>query len=189
MGGLLDLSFEAISQQFLVNVVGTMELTRLCFPLLQQSSMPRIVFISSILGVISTPFFAPYCASKHALESLIRSLRMELRSLGATIKLTSIRPGPVVTAFKTNATNHFYSEIDTENSFHSMAYKRYKEREKKNKSLTGAKAIEVACLIERIALSKRPWRAYYVHWTAHIMGRLFRFLPPALQERLLALAL
>ena len=189
MGGVLDLSFEAISQQFTVNVVGTLALTRLCFPLLQCSVLPRVVFISSILGVISVPFFAPYCASKHALESLIHSFRMELKASGVKIKLISIRPGPVVTAFKTTATNHFHSKIDVSSSLHSKIYCKYEAREKQQHAAKGASPSQVARLIERVAKSKFPRRAYYVHWSAHILGRLFRFLPFCVQQRILLLIL
>jgi short-subunit dehydrogenase len=188
MGGLLDLSFASIQQQFLVNVVGTMELTRLCFPLLNNSILPRVIFVSSILGVISAPFLAPYCASKHALESLIQSLRMEFKAVGVKIKLTSIRPGPVVTAFKDNASKQFYSKINIEKSINSGIYKNYLKRESETKQSIGVNANQVARLIERIARSKFPRRVYYVHWVAHVSGRLFRFLPMSLQERLVMLS-
>lgn len=50
-----------------VNVIGTTHLTQLFIPALRQSH-GRIVMISSILGAMTFPTRAAYCASKHAME-------------------------------------------------------------------------------------------------------------------------
>src|SRR5207245_312606 len=55
----------------------------------------RIVFVSSVGGRISTPFTAPYVASKHAAEAIGDSLRLELRSSGVGVAL--IEPGSIAT--------------------------------------------------------------------------------------------
>lgn len=80
--------------QFEVNLFGSVELTQACLPLL-RTGQGRIVNISSIAGRSAMPFTAPYCASKHALEALSDSLRLELWRWKIPVSL--IEPGAIKT--------------------------------------------------------------------------------------------
>ena len=51
----------------------------------------RVVFVGSVYGSYGLPWQAGYCATKHALEGLSESLRLELRVFG--IDVVVIRPG------------------------------------------------------------------------------------------------
>ena len=51
----------------------------------------RVVFVGSVYGSYGLPWQAGYCATKHALEGLSESLRLELRVFG--IDVVMIRPG------------------------------------------------------------------------------------------------
>ena len=82
-------------RQFDVNLIGLVAVTQAFLPLVRKAK-GRIVNISSIGGKVSTPFLAPYAASKHAVEGLSDSLRRELRNLGIFVSL--IEPGAVATA-------------------------------------------------------------------------------------------
>ena len=66
----------------------------------------RIINISSVGGRIATPFLAPYCASKFAIEGLSESLRRELLLFG--IDVIVIAPGSVATPIwdKAEAARH-----------------------------------------------------------------------------------
>lgn len=74
-----------------VNVLGPVALTRAAMPLLRRGG-GRIVNISSINGVLPSPFAAAYSASKAALELLSDALRLELKPWG--IPVVVVRPGP-----------------------------------------------------------------------------------------------
>lgn len=80
--------------QFDVNFFGLIEWTRLCLPHIRRTQ-GRIVNISSISGLVSSPFLGAYCASKFALEAATDALRMEL--MPAKIKVILIEPGPILT--------------------------------------------------------------------------------------------
>ncbi len=98
-GPVLLLDTNVFRKQMEVNFLGVLSVTKTFLPLLIESSQsgesPRIINISSISGRRSYPFVAPYCASKHALESLSDSLRRELLLYGVDVIL--IEPGPINT--------------------------------------------------------------------------------------------
>jgi len=74
-----------------VNVFGLARLTQLVLPTMRAQCAGRIVNVSSVSGKIGEPFGCWYHASKHALEGLSDSLRMELRPFG--IDVVIIEPG------------------------------------------------------------------------------------------------
>jgi NAD(P)-dependent dehydrogenase (short-subunit alcohol dehydrogenase family) len=96
IGGPLELiSPEDLRMQMEVNVIAQVAVTQAMLPALRQAR-GRIVFISSVGGRVSTPYLAPYAASKHALEAIGDALRVELRS--SNVQVALVQPGSVATA-------------------------------------------------------------------------------------------
>lgn len=85
---------DALRRQLEVNVVGQVAVTQALLPLIRKAT-GRIVNMSSISGRFSAPFLGPYTASKHALEALSDSLRVELRPWN--IRVALIEPGAIAT--------------------------------------------------------------------------------------------
>lgn len=81
-------------RQFEVNVFGAVATTQVMLPLLRLAK-GRIIMISSISGLVSYPMLGPYAASKHALEAVSDSLRLELAREG--IAVTVVEPGEIAT--------------------------------------------------------------------------------------------
>lgn len=95
VGGPLEyVSAEELRTQLDVNVVGLHAVTAAFLPLIRRGR-GRIVHMGSISGRIAAPFTGPYAASKHAVEALTDSLRMELAPDG--IHVAVIEPGQVNT--------------------------------------------------------------------------------------------
>ena len=116
-GPLQHIPMEEFKYQFEVNVFGILRVTQAFLPLLgasqERKSKPgKIINISSVSGIFTTPFIVPYCASKASVESLTDGLRRELLMFG--IDAISIRPGPIKTPIwkKAISTNNRYSETD-----------------------------------------------------------------------------
>lgn len=65
-----------------------------------------IVNIGSILGDRAILQQGPYCATKHAVQALTDTLRMELEREGAGISVTLIKPGAIDTPFPEHARNY-----------------------------------------------------------------------------------
>jgi NAD(P)-dependent dehydrogenase (short-subunit alcohol dehydrogenase family) len=93
-GPLEILPLDKLRRQFEVNVVGQLAVIQAVLPLL-RTARGRIVNIGSLNGALSPPYLGPYAASKHALEALSDSLRMELRRWGILVCL--VEPGPIQT--------------------------------------------------------------------------------------------
>ncbi len=72
-------------------VVAPMRLARLALPHMRARGGGRIVNVSSIYGLTSTPLTGWYQASKHALEALSDALRMEVARDGVEVVL--VEPG------------------------------------------------------------------------------------------------
>ena len=93
-GPVEGLTLDDLSRQLEVNVVAQIAVTQAVLPKI-RAARGRIVFISSISGLITTPGTGAYCASKYALESLADALRIELRPWHIPVSL--VEPGPIRT--------------------------------------------------------------------------------------------
>ncbi|MCC6142284.1 MAG: SDR family oxidoreductase [Candidatus Hydrogenedentes bacterium] len=80
--------------QLEINVTGQVAVTQAFLPLIREAR-GRVVFMSSTSGFLSTPFMAPYCASKFAIDAVADALRMEVKPWG--IEVISVQPGAIET--------------------------------------------------------------------------------------------
>ena len=104
VGGVLEfLDIEQLRYQLEVNLVGAVAVTKSFLPAIRRAT-GRIVNISSDSGVLSTPFMAPYCASKFGLEAVSDALRRELRPWG--IQVVIVEPGAIATPIWEKARPH-----------------------------------------------------------------------------------
>jgi uncharacterized oxidoreductase len=71
-------SASAIEEELAVNLGGSIRMTRLALPLLTESPESGIVFISSAVALFPAPGLASYAATKAAVHSFARTLRVEL---------------------------------------------------------------------------------------------------------------
>ncbi len=112
-GPLEVLPIERLRYQFEVNVIGQVAVTQAFLPMLRVTK-GRIVNMGSISGRVASPYLGAYAASKHALEALTDSLRIELRKWG--IQISIVQPGPIVTPIwdKTQAAAKELSEAVSE---------------------------------------------------------------------------
>ena len=99
-GPLMLQPLDDFKMQFEVNVFGLLAVTQAFLPLLGAKENPghapgRILMISSVGGKLSAPFLGAYTSSKHAVEGLSASLRMELQLYG--IDVIIIGPGAIQT--------------------------------------------------------------------------------------------
>ena len=88
------LPLNELRRQLEVNLIGQVAVTQAFLPQLRAAN-GRIVFVGSVAGRSALPFLGAYAASKHALEAVADSLRIELRPFG--IEVTIVEPGTIAT--------------------------------------------------------------------------------------------
>jgi NAD(P)-dependent dehydrogenase (short-subunit alcohol dehydrogenase family) len=93
-GPVEALSLDDLSRQLEVNVTAQIGVTQAVLPKI-RAGHGRVVFMSSVSGLITLPGAGGYSASKYAVESLADALRMELRPWQIPVSL--IEPGPTRT--------------------------------------------------------------------------------------------
>ncbi len=79
------------------NIKGLLYITRVISPLMIKRKSGHIVNVSSIAGKETYPMGNVYCASKHAVQSLTKGMRLDMLPYG--IKVSSVCPGAVETEF------------------------------------------------------------------------------------------
>lgn len=85
---------DKILEQFEVNILGVMDVTRALLPHFRANRAGTIVNISSGAGVFGLPMISLYTATKFALEGWSESLSYELSALGIVVKI--VEPGGVL---------------------------------------------------------------------------------------------
>lgn len=78
-----------------VNLDAPFELTKAAAQDIRQIGWGRVVMISSTAGEVGAPAMSPYCASKHGIIGLMRSVAQDLAPFGATCN--AVLPGWVRT--------------------------------------------------------------------------------------------
>jgi len=119
-GAVEDISREALREQFETNLFGALELTNQVIPAMRRQGAGRIVYNSSVLGLVAFPYRGAYVASKFAMEGLADTLRLELAGTGIHICL--IEPGPIMSRFRAHAYAAYQRHVCAENSPHQERY-------------------------------------------------------------------
>lgn len=101
IGPLVELKTSELRRQFETNVIGLNALTRAAVPHMIKRKSGKIVNISSVSGVLPTPFAGAYCSTKAAVTALSDSLRMELAPFGITV--VTVQPGGIKSNLSINA--------------------------------------------------------------------------------------
>ncbi|MEM1288899.1 MAG: SDR family NAD(P)-dependent oxidoreductase [Pseudomonadota bacterium] len=175
-GALEDISPELLRQQFEANFFGWHSLTQKVLPIMRSQQAGRIIQCSSVLGFVAVPYRGPYQASKFALEGYTDTLRLEVEPFG--IKVVSIQPGPITSAFRKNALATFERTMNPEKSAYKSDYQRHLKRLRSNardRFELGPEAV-TAALVDALE-AKRPKLRYRVTVPTRAASVLSRVLP------------
>jgi NAD(P)-dependent dehydrogenase (short-subunit alcohol dehydrogenase family) len=174
---------EELRYQLEVNLVGQIAVTQAVLPALRRAK-GRIVFMGSIAGRSALPFLSPYAASKHALEAVADSLRLELRPFG--IHVSIVEPGTIKTKiWSTSAAraDELLASAD------GQIGERYAERIAAFRQIalrrgaSGASAEAVVKVVVDALTAERPKTRYLVGRDARLRAG-FERLPDRLRDRI-----
>jgi NAD(P)-dependent dehydrogenase (short-subunit alcohol dehydrogenase family) len=181
-GPLETLSATDLREQFDVNVVGAVALTNLVLPRL-RASRGRIVFVSSLSGVISTPMTGAYNASKFALEAIADAWRLELRPWG--VKVILVEPAMTDTDLWRKAPETLEAEAAEMSSEHRELYAEHLDGMRKTvpRMQKMAKPVDtVAAAIEKALTASRPRARYPVGTDVRVQAALSGVTPDRVKD-------
>lgn len=84
-----------------VDYFGPVALTKILLPYMLARNSGRLVAVSSIAGLVATPYRSSYAAAKHALRAFYDSMRAEIHDSG--VRVSVVYPGFVKTAISLSA--------------------------------------------------------------------------------------
>jgi NAD(P)-dependent dehydrogenase (short-subunit alcohol dehydrogenase family) len=178
------LPLDELRYQLEVNVVGQLAVTQALLPAI-RAARGRIVIVGSIAGKSALPFLGAYAMSKHALEAMADSLRVELAPEGIHVSL--VEPGTIATPIWTKP-RPLLDELPEEanvrygkrmTAFRAVAAKR---------SASAAPAETVVRAVAHALTAGSPKTRYLVGRDAKIRAGIER-LPDGLRDRILTKAL
>lgn len=101
-GGRLEtIEAEQIRAQLDANLISPIYYTRAALPALRESGEAAIINVSSIMGWVGLPFYAPYAAAKAGMACFSEALRRELAGEG--IQVVTAYPGAIATPLQEGA--------------------------------------------------------------------------------------
>jgi NAD(P)-dependent dehydrogenase (short-subunit alcohol dehydrogenase family) len=97
VGAVEESGEDEFRPMFETNVFGLIRVTQAVLPQMRKQGSGHVVNLSSIGGLVATPGFGLYNATKFAVEGLSEALAQEVKPLG--ISVTIVEPGPFRTKF------------------------------------------------------------------------------------------
>ena len=180
-GAIEELPVEEMRREFETNLFGPTRLTQLVLPAMRRQGWGKIVNLSSVGGLITTPGSGAYHASKHALEALCDALRFELQGFG--IDVIVVEPGAIKTRWVETAVAGLkeHEERRSEDSPYAALTLALGERLRSaHEGLLGLAAgspEDVARTIERAITAPRPRTRYVVPPISQAFVSAYRWLP------------
>jgi NAD(P)-dependent dehydrogenase (short-subunit alcohol dehydrogenase family) len=187
-GPLEALPIEDFRRQVEVNLTAHVAVTQAFLPAIRRAR-GRIVFITSIGGLMAFPMFGAYHAAKFGLEAVGDVFRQELRPWG--IRVSIVEPGSIATPIWERgdaAAEGFVAQAtDEQQELYGQSIAAYRAVARR----TGERGIppeRVAKAIEHALSARRPRTRYLVGADARGQALFARVLPDRLLDWLVARA-
>lgn len=187
-GPVEGLTLDDLARQFDVNVIAQIAVTQAVLPKI-RASHGRIVFISSVSGLFTTPGTGAYNASKYAIESLADALRIELRPWKIPVSL--IEPGPIRTDIWTEILGDHDRMVEQLKDEHRRLYAPLLNGTRKllgRMQKIAADPSTVTNAVDHALTSKHPKRRYLLDFASRAQKTIVGITPTAITDAALAAA-
>ena len=177
LGGAEESSIAQAQRLYDVNVFGVSRVVNAVLPIMRKQKCGRIVNMSSILGMIPSPFNAFYASTKHAIEGYSESLDHEVRAFG--IRVVLVQPGVTRTSFEENLTR-------ADQPLPVYAAERARSENLMRKWVEEGDAPQiVADMVVKAATAKNPKLRYSAGMQSRQVSWLRRFMPERFVDSIL----
>ena len=183
LGAVEDVGDADVRRQLEIMLVGPMRLARLAIPHMREAGGGRIVNVSSVYGLLTTPMSGWYQACKHGLEAVSDALRMEVARDG--IRVSLVEPG----GFDTGIWDDSAAAVRRRaGSRYATAYQRTMQGVQLTRPIMGDPRT-VARVIAGAVTGGRPRARYLVGYDAQLARVYSRTVPEGVRDRLARLTL
>ncbi|GAB20810.1 putative oxidoreductase [Gordonia effusa NBRC 100432] len=111
-GSMVDIPLRRVRESFEINVFGHLELAQAIVPKMVEKKSGKVVWTSSMGGILVVPFLGAYCATKHAIEAIAGSMKAELSPHG--IQVATVNPGVFGTGFNDTGAESYVQWYDAD---------------------------------------------------------------------------
>jgi NAD(P)-dependent dehydrogenase (short-subunit alcohol dehydrogenase family) len=171
--------------QIEVNLTGHVAVTQALLPTIRRAR-GRVVFLSSIGGLIAFPLTGAYHAAKFGIEAVGDVFRQELRPWGISVSI--VEPGSIDTPIWTRgeqAVDEVGSRSPQREALYGKAIESYR-KVVRNTAERGIPAEKVAKTIEYALDARRPRSRYLVGLDAKVQARMRPLIPTPVFDRIVA---
>ncbi|HZU76040.1 MAG TPA: SDR family oxidoreductase [Dehalococcoidia bacterium] len=183
LGAVEDVPDAEVRRQLETMLVAPMRLARLAIPHMREMGGGRIVNISSVYGIMTTPLSGWYQACKHGLEAVSDALRMEVARDG--IRVVLVQPG----GFDTGIWDNTAEAVERRGSSrYTTSYSRTLQGVQLSRPLMGDPQT-VARVVAGSVASGRPKARYLVGYDAQLARMYSTAMPEFIRDRLARIAL
>jgi NAD(P)-dependent dehydrogenase (short-subunit alcohol dehydrogenase family) len=119
-GPIAEIPVDLVRRNFETNVFSPLSFTQqVVRRWVHEKTAGKVVFLSSIGGLLSPPGFAAYAATKHAVEAIAEAMQPELKPFG--IQVQTINPGAYLTGFNESMAENAFRWLNDEVNFTKRA--------------------------------------------------------------------
>jgi NAD(P)-dependent dehydrogenase (short-subunit alcohol dehydrogenase family) len=177
-----EISLADLRKQYETNIFGLLRVTQRVLPQMRERRRGRIINMSSIAGKIASPILGPYSSSKHAVEAISDSMRLELYPFGISVVL--IEPGYIETSMNRTASelSSAYAKA-AETSPYRLVYQAFLGHWQKTRHAAKDRPEDCARVILQAIEESPPRPRYLVTRPAKIAAFMRRVIPDRAFDR------
>ncbi|MFD1861594.1 SDR family oxidoreductase [Planococcus chinensis] len=155
-GPLGEVPMANFRKLFEVNVFSTLETAQIAAQKFVAKGKGKIIFMSSMAGIMATPYVGPYTATKHTIEAIAQTMQKELKEFG--VQVATINPGAYDTGFNDRSAEAKWKWYDEDLHFTKKA-----DMEEADKALEDQydPADMIAKMVEIIPQDSHKFRTAY----------------------------
>lgn len=114
-GPISEIPVDRVREVYETNVFSTLENAQIAAKKFVNKKQGKIIFLSSIVGIVAMPYLGAYSSSKHAIEAIAKTMKAELEEFG--VQVATINPGPYETGFNDRMFEEKWKWYDEKENF------------------------------------------------------------------------